>query len=113
MQITKKCTSQEYAQFAHECNVQGLTIMENGTFYEGVKPVVEPLTVEQIRVIREELYKIHVDPLTAHINRLRDMEPDSKELTVVIAKRTELVAKIRAENPYPEIAGGDECGETY
>ena len=37
MQISKQCTYQEYAEFAHQCNMQGLTIINHDSFWEGVK----------------------------------------------------------------------------
>ena len=37
MQISKQCTAQEYAEFAHQCNMQGLTISDVGDYYEGIK----------------------------------------------------------------------------
>ena len=62
---------------------------------------------EQIRKRREQLYREQVDPITAQINRLRDMEPRSIEVDYLIAKRTAIVEAIKEGNPYPEEVAQD------
>lgn len=58
---------------------------------------------EQIRQRREQLYREQVDPITAQINRIRDMEPRSTEVDILITKRVALVEQIQSMNPYPEV----------
>ena len=61
--------------------------------------------VEEVRAIREQLYTTQVDPITAQIQRLRDEEETEEilaEIEALKAKRAEIVAKIKEENPYPE-----------
>ena len=60
---------------------------------------------EEIQQIRARLYQSEVDPITAHINRLRDQE----QTPTVVAKIKELInirdlayTNIQIENPYPE-----------
>lgn len=57
---------------------------------------------EQIKENREQMYKAQVDPITAQINRLRDMEPESMEIVELLEKRAAIVAAIKESNPYPE-----------
>lgn len=61
--------------------------------------------VEEVRVIREQLYTTRVDPITAQIQRLRDEEETEEilaEIEALKVKRAEIVAKIKEENLYPE-----------
>lgn len=51
---------------------------------------------------REKAYEAEVDPITAHIQRLRDDEPESAEIAELIAERSAKVAEIKARFPYPE-----------
>ena len=69
-------------------------------------PVVEPkpLTEEEVKLIRAGLYAIAVDPLTAHIQRLRDEEQTEEikaEIEALLAERKVRVAEIKEQNPYP------------
>lgn len=51
------------------------------------------------------LYRGTVDPLTSQISRLRDevQSPEvEQEIQNLLVQRSELVAKIREENPYIE-----------
>lgn len=51
---------------------------------------------------RARAYLVEVDPITAHIQRLRDEEPESEEIAELIAERAEKVAEIKERYPYPE-----------
>lgn len=67
-------------------------------------PELEPLTKEEVEQIRRQLYVIQVDPITAHINRLRDEEltPEvAAEIAKLIEERKVLVDEIKINNPYP------------
>ena len=75
--------------------------LHNGEYvYELPVPTME----EQIAA-RQEAYKTEVDPITAHINRLRDEEATTNELEAeiraLIEERKTRVAEIKARYPYP------------
>lgn len=61
-------------------------------------------TREEVAETRKQLYTKLVDPLTSQISRLKD-EPQTEELVAEIetlkVERSELVTKIKEENPYP------------
>lgn len=64
----------------------------------------KPFTHDEVEAIRCQLYITSVDPITSHINRLRDEEQTDEIITEIEAlkiKRAEVVAKIKEENPYP------------
>lgn len=76
--------------------------------YQGeflLKSDIPAPTKEEVSETRKQLYTEQVDPLTAHISRLKD-EPQTEELIAEIEalkiERAEVVAKIKEENPYPE-----------
>ena len=70
-------------------------------------------TMEEQKEKRAQAYLVEVDPITAHIQRLRDeAEPDEQRISELIEERAEKVAEIQARYPYPEdiesiIASGD------
>lgn len=51
---------------------------------------------------REKAYVAEVDPITAHISRLRDDDPESEEIATLIAERTAKREEIKARYPYAE-----------
>lgn len=51
---------------------------------------------------REMAYVAEVDPITAHIQRLRDDNPESEEIAELIAERTAKREEIKARYPYNE-----------
>lgn len=101
------------------CNTNKATLneiierRENGKRYFQINKIPEPkpasvvekvLTKEDIRQIRAEAYAIAVDPLTAHIQRLRDEEQTEEikaEIEALLAERKTRVAQIKEQNPYP------------
>lgn len=61
---------------------------------------------EEVRWTRANLYQEKVDPLTAHIQRLRDEEQTDEvvaEIESLLAERATMVVKIKEENPYPVV----------
>lgn len=76
----------------------------NGAWYiEGYAPQKPEPTYDEVKEVRARLYQQQVDPITSHIQRLRDDEnPDEEKISELIQERSELVAKIKEENPYPE-----------
>lgn len=103
-QIEEK--ADEYSAVAEWCNENGYTIVENGKYYKTVKlPEPTPLTDEEIRQMREKAYEAEVDPITAHIQRLRDMEQTEEvaaEIAELIAERDVKVQEIKERYPYNE-----------
>lgn len=63
---------------------------------------VDNLDVGDVRALREALYKLHVDPITCEIQRLRDMCGSAEEIAEAEARREAAVAAIKAQWPYPE-----------
>ena len=87
----------------------GMTQMDveqawDGSWYvKGYAPEKPVPTHEEVREIRAGLYQQLVDPITSHIQRLRDEDvPPTSEINELIAERNALVEKIKEENPYPE-----------
>lgn len=78
----------------------------NGSWYlAGYAPEKPVPTKEEISVLREQLYIKNADPITCHINRLKDEEQTEEilaEIEALKAERAIIVAKIKEENPYPE-----------
>ena len=66
---------------------------------------------EEIRELRAQAYLIEVDPITAHIQRLRDTDqitPEIEaEITALIIERDTKVAEIKAQYPYNEVKEDD------
>ena len=61
---------------------------------------------EEVEQTRKQLYIAEVDPITAHINRLRDEEltPEvAAEIAELVEERKIKVEEIKANNPYPVV----------
>ena len=106
----------EYAAVANWCN-EGqeyhieLYIDENDIeWYRTVKnPEPLPPTKEEQEQNRANAYQQEVDPITSHINRLRDEEQTEEiiaEIEQLKLERDAKVEEIKARYPYPE--GEDE-----
>lgn len=97
-------TDAEYAEFANLANGAGkvFDVQSNGDIYLVDRPKPPPETIEEQKAFREMAYRSEVDPITAHIARLRDMEPESEELSALVSDRAEKVEAIRTRFPYPE-----------
>lgn len=92
----------------------GMEYMETELAYNGKwylkgyapqEPVPAPKTKEEVQKIRAALYQSEVDPITAHIQRLRDerqTEPTIRQINELLVERENKVIQIRTENPYPE-----------
>ena len=76
-----------------------------GNWYlAGYAPVKPEPTKEEQRQAREEAYKAEVDPITCHINRLKDEEqtPDViAEIASLVEERKAKVEDIKQRFPYP------------
>ena len=72
----------------------------NGDKYvKGYAPAIDN---EYQSKMREKAYEAEVDPITAHISRLRDDEPESPEIATLIAERTAKREEIKQRYPYGE-----------
>lgn len=105
--LSKPYTDEQYAEFVNLPENLGRIIKKDSEkvwFEDQPEPTIEEKN-EAIRSTREMLYCRTVDPLTAQISRLRDevQSPEvEQEIQNLILQRSELVAKIREENPYIE-----------
>ena len=60
-------------------------------------------TQEEQEEKRAQAYLVEVDPITAHIQRLRDeAEPDKEKIAELIQERELKVQEIKERYPYPE-----------
>ena len=86
----------------------GMTEMEveqayDGRWYvKGYAPEKPEPTMEEQSEKRAQAYLSEVDPITAHIQRLRDEEPESEKIAELLAERATKVAEIKEKYPYPE-----------
>lgn len=105
--LSKPYTDEQYAEFVNLPENLGRLIKEDPEkvwFEDQPEPSITEKN-EAIRATREMLYRGTVDPLTSQISRLRDevQSPEvEQEIQALLAQRSELVAKIREENPYLE-----------
>ena len=78
----------------------------DGSWYvEGFAPVKPEPTKEEQQKARENAYKAEVDPITCHINRLKDEEQTAEviaEIASLVEERKAKVAEIKARYPYSE-----------
>lgn len=81
--------------------------VEDYEHYQGeflLKSDIPAPTKEEVEATRRRLYTEQVDPITAHISRLRDEPVMTDEINAEIealkVERSEIVAKIKEENPY-------------
>ena len=73
----------------------------NGKWYlAGYAPAKPEPTKEEQRENRARAYKEEVDPITAHIQRLRDEEGTEKEVAELINERALKVEEIKQRYPY-------------
>jgi hypothetical protein len=101
---------EEYTQVAQWCNKNEyhieLYIDENDIEWYGTVKNPEPLppTKEEQEQNRARTYQQEVDPITSHIQRLRDMEQTEEiiaEINQLIVERDAKVEEIKARYPYP------------
>lgn len=73
--------------------------------YDGeflLKSDIPAPTQEEQEAKRAQEYLVEVDPITAHIQRLRDeAEPDEEKIAELIQERAEKVQEIKDRYPYP------------
>ena len=77
----------------------------NGSWYiQGYAPVKPEPTKEEQQKAREEAYKAKVDPITCHINRLKDEEQTPEviaEIASLVEERKAKVEEIKQRYKYP------------
>lgn len=79
---------------------EDIEVAYNGDKYvKGFAPAIDN---EYQSKMREKAYEAEVDPITAHIQRLRDDDPESEEITELISERTAKREEIKARYPYAE-----------
>ena len=89
-----------------------LTIDENNTekaydgslWEKGYAPAKPEPTKEEQQKARQEAYKNEVDPITCHINRLKDEEQTPEviaEIASLVEERKAKVEEIKQRFPYP------------
>lgn len=79
--------------------------IEDYAQYEGeflLKEEIPAPTEEEQRQKRAEAYLVEVDPITAHIQRLRDEEDTEDEVAELIKERALKVEEIKQRYPYSE-----------
>lgn len=105
--LYKPYTDEQYAEFVTLEENQGRILKEDSdkVWFEDQPELSIAEKNEAIRSTREMLYRGTVDPITSQISRLRDevQSPEvEQEIQILLLQRSELVAKIREENPYIE-----------
>ena len=107
VQVGVGCSDEYYQEI-------GMTLMNvekayNSLYYvEGYAPQEPELTKEEMILRREHDYQSFVDPITSHIQRLRDEEQTKEikeEISQLIIERNAKVEEIKARYSYP---AGDE-----
>lgn len=73
------------------------TAYNNEKYVKGYAPAIDN---EYQSKMREKAYETEVDPITAHISRLRDDDPESPEIATLIAERTAKREEIKERYPY-------------
>lgn len=118
MIVNKPCKNSEYAELAIYCNENDCHIAERATYYESVPNYHPAPTIDEIKEMRRQAYTAEVDPITAHIQRLRDEEQTEeivKKIEELLAERALKVEEIKARYPYPydPDESGDESGDSF
>lgn len=104
MIVNKPYTNKQYADLALYCNQNDCHIEDRETFLESVKNEHPAPTYEEQKENRAFAYQQEVDPITSHIQRLRDEEfPDEEKIAELIAERADKVQEIKERYPYPEV----------
>ena len=104
--LDKPYTDQQRCDFIVEYNHnQGYTIEETEETLLAIQPEPYVPTDEEQKENRARAYAIEVDPITAHIQRLKDQNPIPEgEIAELIAERDAKVQEIKARYPYSEEA---------
>ena len=94
--FTEETVDEAIAEYTDE----QIEVAYNGEKYvKGYAPAIDN---EYQQKMREKAYEAEIDPITAHIQRLRDDDPESEEIATLIAERTAKREEIKAKYPYAE-----------
>lgn len=94
--FTEETVDEAIAEYADE----DIEVAYNGEKYvKGYAPAIDN---EYQSKMREKAYEAEVDPITAHISRLRDDDPESEEIATLMAERTAKREEIKERYPYSE-----------
>ena len=105
--LEKPYTEKQRCDFIVKNNHQsGYEIQETDDALLAIYNEPLPPTEEEQRENRARAYKEEVDPITSHIQRLRDEEGTEDEIAELINERALKVEEIKQRYPYPE--GEDE-----
>lgn len=100
---------QDYSEFGWECEETDEEIVQvEGQLYKKSEEPEIVYTKEQIEQFRASEYQNFVDPITSHIQRLRDEEQTEEILTKIdqlIIEREQKVKEIKEKYPYPTTTG--------
>ena len=103
MILNKPYTNKEYADLAVYCNQNDCHIEDKGNYLESIPNEHHKPTYEEQKEARAGAYRNEVDPITAHIQRLRDDDiPDEEKIAELIEERAEKVDEIKERYPYPQ-----------
>ena len=94
--FTEDTVDEAIAEYTDE---QIETAYNGGKYIKGYAPAIDN---EYQSKMRERAYIAEIDPITAHISRLRDDDPESEEIAELIAERTEKRNEIKERYPYGE-----------
>lgn len=112
MRVNKPYTNKEYADLAVYCNKNNCHIEDKGYYLESVENLPHIPTDEEQCQNRAQAYQQEVDPITAHIQRLRD-EQQTEEILLkieeLIEERAIKVQEIKERFPY----SNDPSEESY
>ena len=104
--LNKPYTSKEKSDFIVENNHRlGYEIQETEDALVAIYNEPLPPTKEEQQKAREEAYKAKVDPITCHINRLKDEEQTPEviaEIAALVEERKVKVEEIKQRFPYSE-----------
>lgn len=103
MIVNKPYINAQYADLAVYCNENNCHIEDKGDYLESVENPPYAPTDEEQRQFRASAYQAEVDPITAHIQRLKDENPVPEgEIAELIAERDAKVQEIKQRYPYME-----------
>ncbi len=101
--LEKPYTEKQKCDFIVKNNHQsGYEIQETDDSLLAIYNEPLPPTEEEQRQNRAYAYQAEVDPITAHIQRLRDEEGTEDEVAELINERALKVEEIKQRYPYPE-----------
>ena len=106
-QLLKPYTEKERSDFIVEYNHnKGFVITEDENGIYANEPEIKKPTYDEIKTLRAEAYKAFIDPITAHIERLKDEDQTADIISEIDALKQERllkVADIKQKYVYPEV----------